>query len=158
MNVQSSSKKISYLIVTWNNADIIEECIDTLFAYSPFENEVIVVDNCSPDNTMQVVRDRYGDKVKLIDAGDNLGFAKANNLALQHATGEYICYTNPDVIFIEDILTPMVKVLEEQPEIGVVSPMLLYKDKSYLGRSADVPSAAGKQAGKACSGPVPQGR
>jgi GT2 family glycosyltransferase len=142
MNIQSSNKKISFLIVTWNNADIIEECIDTLLAFSPYENEVIVVDNCSPDNTMQVIRDRYGDRVKLIDAGDNLGFAKANNLALQHATGEYICYTNPDVIFIEDILTPMVKVLDSQPEIGVVSPMLLYKDKSYQVSACNFPGAA----------------
>ena len=142
MNAQPSSKKISYLIVTWNNADIIGECIDSLFAFSAFDNEVIVVDNASADGTCQVIRERYGDKVKLIDAGENLGFSKANNLALQHATGEYIFYTNPDVIFIEDITTPMVEYLDSHPQVGIVSPQLLYRDKTYQVSTCNFPSAS----------------
>lgn len=133
--------KISFLIVTWNNADIIEECIDTLFAWSPADNEVIVVDNDSADGTAQVIRSRYGDKVKLIEAGANLGFSKANNLALEHATGDYIFYTNPDVVFIEDVVSPMVKILDENPEVGIVSPMLLYRDLSYQVSTCNYPSA-----------------
>ena len=142
MNAQQSNKKISYLIVTWNNADIIGECIDSLFEFSPFDNEVIVVDNRSSDDTCKVVRERYGDKVKLIDAGDNLGFSKANNLALEHATGEYIFYTNPDVVFIEDITTPMVEYLDNNPQVGIVSPQLLYRDLSYQVSTCNYPSAS----------------
>jgi len=142
MNQPISQKKISFLIVTWNNADIICECIDSLFAYSPACNEVIVVDNESADNTAQVIRERYGEKVILIEAGGNLGFSKANNLALEHATGDYIFYTNPDVIFIEDIVTPMVKVLDENPQVGIVSPQLLYRDLSYQVSTCNFPSAS----------------
>ena len=142
MNAQPSNCKISFLIVTWNNADIIEECIDSLFAFSPWENEVIVVDNASSDNTCQVIREHFGDQVKLIDAGENLGFSKANNLALEHATGDYIFYTNPDVVFIEDIVTPMIRVLEQDPTIGVVSPMLLYRDLSYQVSTCNYPSVS----------------
>lgn len=138
----NSKRKISYLIVTWNNADIIGECIDTLFAYSAWDNEVIVVDNDSSDGTAQVIRERYGDKVKLIEAGANLGFSKANNLALEHATGDYIFYTNPDVVFIEDVVTSMKKVLDERPDVGVVSPMLLYRDLSYQVSTCNYPGAA----------------
>lgn len=137
----NSKSKISYLIVTWNNADIIVECIDTLFAHSDWDNEVIVVDNDSADGTAQVIRQRYGDKVKLIEAGANLGFSKANNLALEHATGDYIFYTNPDVVFIEDVVTPMKKVLDEQPQVGIVSPMLLYRDLSYQVSTCNYPGA-----------------
>lgn len=135
-------KKISYLIVTWNNEQIITDCIDTLFRFSPMENEVIVVDNDSRDDTCGVIRRRYGDGVKLIEAGENLGFSKANNLALEHATGDYIFYTNPDVIFIEDIVTPMVELLDSHPEIGVVSPMLLYKDMSYQVSTCNFPGVS----------------
>lgn len=135
-------RRISYLIVTWNNADIVCECIDTLFAHSSWDNEVIVVDNQSSDGTAQVIREHYGDKVKLIEAGANLGFSKANNLALQHATGDYIFYTNPDVVFIEDVVTPMKEVLDTHPEIGVVSPMLLYRDQSYQVSTCNYPGAA----------------
>ncbi len=134
--------KISHIIVTWNNADIIEECIDTLFAYSPYDNEVIVADNDSGDGTCDVIRSRYGSRVKLIESKENLGFSKANNLALEHATGEYVFFVNPDVIFVEDILTPMLRVLEEDPQVGIVSPRLIYPDGSYQVSTCNYPSAA----------------
>lgn len=140
--MNETKARISYLIVTWNNADIIGECIDTLFAHSPWDNEVIVVDNDSADGTAQTIRERYGDKVKLIEAGANLGFSKANNLALEHATGDYIFYTNPDVVFIEDVVTPMVQILDTHPEVGIVSPMLLYRDLSYQVSTCNFPSAS----------------
>ena len=133
------TKKVSYLIVTWNNADVIEECIDTLFKFSPVENEVIVVDNASTDDTCDVIRKRYGSKVLLIEPGENLGFSKGNNLALQHATGEYIFFVNPDVIFVEDIVSPMIRILDTHPEIGIVSPRLLNADLSYQVSTCNFP-------------------
>lgn len=141
MDMCEGNNKISYLIVTWNNADIICECIDSLFAHSKWDNEVIVVDNDSADDTARVIRERYADQVKVIEAGANLGFAKANNLALQHATGDYIFYTNPDIVFIEDVVTPMKEVLDSRPEIGVVSPQLLYRDMRYQVSTCNFPSA-----------------
>lgn len=142
MEQTAVNKKISYLIVTWNNEKIIADCIDTLFQFSPWENEVIVVDNDSADATCEVIRSRYGDKVKLIEAGENLGFSRANNLALKHATGDYIFYTNPDVIFIEDVVTPMLERLDSDPEVGIVSPMLLYKDKRYQDSTCNYPGVS----------------
>lgn len=131
--------KVSYLIVTWNNESIITDCIDTLFQYSHVDNEVIVVDNDSKDGTCEVIRQRYGDKVILIEAGENLGFSKGNNLALSKATGDYIFFLNPDVVFIEDIVTPMIRVLEENHQIGVVSPRLLNADGSYQVSTCNFP-------------------
>ena len=140
--MDKAKKKVSFLIVTWNNADIIAECIDSLFTFSPCDNEVIVVDNHSSDNTCEVIRQQYGNKVNLIESGENLGFSKANNLALSHAAGDYIFYTNPDVVFIEDVVTPMIQVLDEHSEIGVVSPMLLYRDLSYQVSTCNFPCPA----------------
>lgn len=137
-----SKLKISHLIVTWNNEDIINDCLDTLFQFSPFDNEVIIVDNASSDNTCQVIRERYGEKVKLIASKENLGFSKGNNVALEHATGEYVFLVNPDVIFVEDIISPMVKILEEQPDIGIVSPRLIYQDGSYQVSCCNYPRAS----------------
>ena len=134
--------KFSCLIVTWNNQQIIAECIQTLFQYCPADTQVVVVDNDSQDETCRVIRETFGDRVVLVEAGDNLGFSKANNLALQHATGDYIFYCNPDVVFTEDVLTPLVQVLETQPEVGVVSPMLVYPDGSYQISTDNFPSAS----------------
>ena len=132
---------ISCLIVTWNNEKIIVECIKTLFQYSPAGTQVIVVDNDSQDNTCGVIRQTFDQQVTLIEAGDNLGFSKANNLALQHATGNYIFYCNPDVVFTEDILTPLLQHLQQHPEVGVVSPMLVYPDGRYQISTANFPCA-----------------
>jgi len=134
--------KISHLIVTWNNAQIITDCIDTLFANSPFDNEVIVVDNASSDDTCDVLRSRYGDKIKLIASDENLGFSKANNLALSHATGDYIFFVNPDVVFVEDIISPMVQVLQQRKDVGIVSPRLIYADGRYQVSICNYPGAA----------------
>lgn len=132
---------VSYIIVTWNNADIIGECIDSLFHYSPVHNEVIVVDNASTDGTCEFIRERYKSRVRLIEAGANLGFSKANNLGLTYAEGDYIFFVNPDVIFIEDIITPMIRVLTENKDIGIVSPCLVYKNLSYQISTCNFPSA-----------------
>lgn len=140
--MNNKTPRVSHLIVTWNNADIITDCIDTLFQFSSVENEVIIVDNASSDATCDVIRSRYGEKVILIESGENLGFSKGNNLALSKATGDYIFFVNPDVIFIEDIITPMIRVLEAHPEVGIVSPRLLYKDGSYQVSTCNFPSAA----------------
>ncbi|MGO4961221.1 glycosyltransferase family 2 protein [Jeotgalibaca porci] len=132
--------KISYIIVTWNNEDIIQECLDTLLEFSSYDNEVIVIDNNSQDNTCLLIKERYGTKVNLIEAGENLGFSKANNTGLEVASGDYIFYVNPDVIFIEDIVSPMISLLENNPEIGIVSPKLLNLDKTYQVSSCNFPS------------------
>ena len=134
--------RISYLIVTWNNENIIQDCIDSLIRYSNYDNEIIVIDNDSKDNTCAVIKELYGDAVKLIESKTNLGFSKANNLGLKEVTGQYVFYVNPDVIFIEDIVTPMISILESRKDIGVVSPRLLYKDLSYQVSTCNFPKAS----------------
>lgn len=133
--------KISHIIVTWNNEEIIEQCIDSLMEYcKDYENEIIVVDNDSKDNTCEVIRRKYGNKVILVDTGVNYGFSKGNNIGLEKATGDYIFFVNPDVIFIEDIITPMLKVFEEREDVGLVSPGLVYEDLSYQVSTCNFPS------------------
>ena len=134
-------KQVSYIIVTWNNADIITDCIDSLLQFSKVENQIIVVDNDSKDATCSVIKDKYGEDVILIETGENLGFSKANNLGLAKATGDYIFFINPDVVFIEDIVSPMLQVLDTCPDVGIVSPMLIYPDRSYQVSTCNFPSA-----------------
>lgn len=132
---------VSYVIVTWNNEGIIQQCLDSLTQYTPLECEVIVVDNDSRDNTCSLIRQRNQKNIILIEAGENLGFSRANNLGMKKATGKYIFFVNPDVIFIEDIITPMIKILEENSDIGIVSPRLVYEDLSYQVSSCNYPCA-----------------
>lgn len=52
--------------------------------------------------------------MELIESSTNLGFAAANNLALEKVSTPYICYLNPDVILTEDIITPSIEILKKE--------------------------------------------
>ena len=134
-------KKVSYIIVTWNNEEIIKECLTSLLRFAAYETEVIVVDNDSKDSTCDVIRKLNRKEIKIIETHKNLGFSKANNVGVMEATGNYIFFVNPDVIFIEDITTPMIEVLEKNRHVGIVSPRLLYKDGSFQVSCCNFPSA-----------------
>ena len=119
----------TYIIVTWNNEKEIEDCLSTVSRYSPKNSKVIVVDNNSNDRTVQIIKEKFPE-TELIESKENLGFAAANNLALENVSSEYICYLNPDVILTEDILTPSIEILEDQSEVGLVACRLKNKDGS----------------------------
>lgn len=139
----SKQTKISYIIVTWNNEDIIQECLDSLLQFcGDYENEIIVVDNDSKDRTCEVIKKKYGENILLIETENNNGFSKANNIGLELATGEYVFFINPDVVFIENIVTPMLDILKKEKEIGIVCPRLVYKDLSYQVSTCNFPSVS----------------
>lgn len=120
---------VSFIIVTWNNENEIEKCLDTLRQYTKVSYQVIVVDNLSEDHTCGIISQRYPD-VKLIKSKENLGFAKGNNLALDIVSTPYLCFINPDVILTEDITEPALKVLDSDRSIGLVTNKLYNADGS----------------------------
>ena len=73
-------------------------CLGSLqLALRGIEAEIIVVDNNSQDETSQLIS-RYYPEVKYIQNNENVGFSRANNIAIKHAKGEYICLVNPDTV------------------------------------------------------------
>ena len=126
----SEKNAVTYIIVTWNSAGEILNCLHSITKYSPKESKVVIVDNLSSDNTVDVIKAAYPE-VKLIASKENLGFAAANNLALDEVDTPYLCYLNPDTILTEDIISPSISVLESQQKIGLVSCQLKNVDGSH---------------------------
>ncbi|MCK1219822.1 glycosyltransferase family 2 protein [Streptococcus uberis] len=124
------NKSVTYIIVTWNNENEIENCLKTLFEFSPSDSKVIVVDNNSSDKTVELISSHYPN-VNLISSKENLGFAKANNVALDQVETDFICYLNPDVILTEDFVTDSMLKLNEFPEIGIVAARLKNLDMTH---------------------------
>jgi len=89
--------------------------------------EVIVVDNASADGTCEMIEARFP-WVKLIKSGENLGFAKGNNLAIRQCVGRYIALVNPDVIVLPGCLDALADFLDQNPKVGVVGPRVLNPD------------------------------
>lgn len=126
---------LSVLVVSYNVRDRLATCLLSLEdAREGLEVEVIVADNASSDGTAEMVRRRFP-HVTLIETGDNLGFARANNLAAARASGRHLMLLNPDTILREDSLRALVRHLDAHPEAGAAGPKVLDPDGSFQATS-----------------------
>jgi len=122
-------KLVSIIIVNFNGKDFLQKCLDSIKRNTSYPNyEVIVVDNGSSDGSQAMVKRRYR-WVKLIKNKENLGFAKANNIGIKAAKGDYLLLLNNDTIIVQrDWLNNMVATAEEDPKIGIVGCRLIGPD------------------------------
>lgn len=122
--------KVSIIIVSWNVRDLLKKCIESVFVFSKnTEFEVIVVDNASSDGTAEMIQ-KYFPEICFIKNEQNLGFAKANNLGIARAKGEYVLLLNPDTEFVEDALSKVVEKMDSDKKIGVLGCKLINQDKT----------------------------
>jgi GT2 family glycosyltransferase len=128
--------------VNYNSGARLAQCLAHLKAQT-FQNfETIVVDNASADESAAAAR---GDeKVALIDAGANLGFAAANNLAARRAQGEWLAFLNPDAYAAPDWLEELLAAAARWPDADAFgSTQIDAKDPSRLDGAGDVFHAFG---------------
>ena len=122
--------KISVIIVNYATKGLIQECVDNLLKV--YDNiEVLFVDNNSPDGSADLVKELYtgNPHVTLIECPNN-GQPYAYNKALDVATGDYYLYLGTDAFPTKESLIEMMKYLDENPKVGVVSPHLYLRDGS----------------------------
>ncbi|TAJ07295.1 MAG: glycosyltransferase family 2 protein [Nitrospirae bacterium] len=113
---------LSILIVSFNTKGMLEQCLRSIRTHPPAESyEVFVVDNGSKDGSPELVAEQFSE-VRLIANPDNRGFAAANNQALALATGDIILFLNSDTCLLPDSLGPLLRRLDEQPQVGIVGP------------------------------------
>ncbi|GAB4114336.1 MAG: glycosyltransferase family 2 protein [Candidatus Caldatribacteriota bacterium] len=119
---------VSISIVTYNNDKIIKKCIDSIFnSTGNLDLEIIIVDNNSSDNTVNVIKKDFKN-VRLIRNNRNIGFGAAHNIAIKLGRGKYHLVLNPDIIFTENSIEKLVNFMEANPEVGLVSPKIVYPD------------------------------
>jgi GT2 family glycosyltransferase len=117
--------KVTIIVVTYNNIDLTQLCMDSIFRNTTWPNyEVIVVDNASEDGTRNYLRylARTRPGVKTILNESNRGFAAANNQGLRIAQGEFLVLLNNDTIVPKGWIDPLLRHLE-MPDIGLVGPV-----------------------------------
>lgn len=111
---------VSIIIVNYHSARMVIDCIHSIQErIQTMDYEVIVVDNASGDDSLHLLRNAFGDRIKLIAAPDNLGFGKANNLGAQQAKGKYLFLLNPDTLLINDAVGVLYRFMEKNPCVGV---------------------------------------
>ena len=110
--------KLSVVIVSYNVIELLTACIDSVVKASEgIDAEVFVVDNKSADDTVEVISRDYP-WVHLINNKENLGFSKANNIAIRQSEGEYVLLLNPDTVVAEGTLRGVVEFMDQHPEAG----------------------------------------
>jgi len=122
--------ELSICVVSWNCCAKLRECLQSIFLHSQgLIIEVIVVDNASSDNTIQMVMDEYP-QVRLIRNKTNIGFGRGNNIAIEKCRGKYILLLNPDIVIKKACFKELISSIETLPEAGVVGCRLVNKDGS----------------------------
>ena len=117
--------RLTVVIVTFNSRADIGACLRTLAEHPPaVSHEVVIVDNASADGTTAAVREQWPD-VRVIDAGENLGFAAANNLGIRATSSELVLLLNPDTLPAPGAVDRLVAVLDAWPRVAVTGPRLV---------------------------------
>ncbi|HEX4004999.1 MAG TPA: glycosyltransferase family 2 protein [Acidobacteriaceae bacterium] len=128
MSPSVTPTEISVVIVGWNARQYLELCLDSLAKAPPQRSmEVFVVDNASTDGSSEMIEAEFP-WVKLIRSGENLGFARGNNVAIRQCVGRYIALVNPDVIVFPGCLDALADFLDENPRAGNVGPRVFNPD------------------------------
>lgn len=116
--------KLSIVIVSYNVRTYLEQCLQSVQkALEGIEGEVFVVDNHSEDDSVAVLRADYP-WVRLIESPENVGFARANNLAIRQSEAEYVLLLNPDTVVEEDTLRQSLAFMDAHPEAGGAGVMM----------------------------------
>lgn len=117
--------KISVVIVSYNARYYLEQCLYSVEkALENWEGEIIVVDNDSPEKPIEFVRNTFPN-VQFIELNENFGFAKANNLGVEKAKGEFVLILNPDTLIPEDLFEKIIPFANAHPELGALGVRLI---------------------------------
>ena len=127
---------VSIIIVNWNAGKYLQETIESLQEKTKdITYEIILVDNNSnkKDESYKYIEEALENKDNnlVIKSENNLGFAKANNMAMKIAKGRNFLILNPDVIFHNNVIKILSDYLDENIEVGMAGPKVLNTDGSF---------------------------
>ena len=127
--------RLSVLIVNYNVKAYLDQCLRSVRAASAgLDVEVIVVDNASTDGSGEWIPAQFPE-VRWIASPTNLGFGRANNLALREATGDVVLYLNPDTVVPEGNFSTALAYLAEHPEVGSLGCRMIDGTGAFLPES-----------------------
>ncbi len=118
---------VSVIVVNYNGKHFLSACLASLRRENyPFERfEAVLVDNASVDGSVELVREQFP-WVKVICNEANLGFGRANNVAIRQTSGDYVALLNNDAVATEDWLRELVRVAERDLRIGICTSKILF--------------------------------
>lgn len=118
---------VSVVVVNWNGAAYLADCLDSLYCQSYPCKELVVVDNGSTDGSCEWLRSNAGANFRLVELGSNFGFAGGVNAGIRVSRGEYVALLNNDASADRDWLHSLIACMA-QPAVGMVASKILFYD------------------------------
>jgi len=126
---QADRCDVSIIIVNWNTREITCDCLKSVYEQTHnVSYEVIVVDNASSDDSVEVIKRDFPQTV-LIANSENRGFAAGNNQGMARANGKYTVLLNSDTVVLDRAIDKMFEVAERHPEAGIFGCKVFGKDR-----------------------------
>ena len=131
---------VSVIIVNWNTRELLLACIRSIRQHTGSVSlEIIVVDNASSDGSQEALLQAFPEVV-LIQNTENLGFARANNIGIKAAQGDYLCLVNSDVEVKPQCVDRMKAYMDSNPDIGIMGPKIYYPNGAVQDSCKKFPS------------------
>lgn len=126
---------VSILIISYNTRELTLACLGSVYGQTrDAAFEVIVVDNTSADGSADAIEAAFP-QVRLIRAGENLGFAQGNNVAVLHARGRYLLLLNPDTVVLDGAIDKLYAFAQANPQYEIVGGRTVFDDGSLNPKS-----------------------
>lgn len=122
---KENKKLVSVVVVTYNRKEVAADCLASILKMDCPNFEVILVDNGSEDGTVEAIQERFPD-VKVVASETNSGLNGGKNLGEAQARGDYILFLDSDTLVDKNLLTELVKVAENDSQVGMVCPKMYY--------------------------------
>ncbi len=114
---------VSFIILNYNSSNYCLQCVTSINQQlSKVSYEVIVVDNFSHEEDKNYLKRNLPSDVRLVESRFNGGFGLGNMLGANVAKGDFLCFINSDIIFVEDCVTPLITYMHKHPEVGCITP------------------------------------
>lgn len=133
METMNKLPKVSIIIANYNGGDILLDCINSLKGLDYPNFEVVLIDDCSTDDSFKRAISSKGElKLLGVKTKKNLGFVGANNEGIKHVLGKYVLLLNNDTKVSKNLLTELVKKMEEDKTVGVLQPKIKMMDNPKI--------------------------
>ncbi|NVJ96673.1 MAG: glycosyltransferase family 2 protein [Alphaproteobacteria bacterium] len=133
---------LSIIIINWNTRDMLRDCLNSVLENAPdCRHEIVVVDNASTDGSQEMVRAEFK-SVRLIENARNMGFAAANNVAIEQTNGSFFLLLNSDTLVHGDVLQKSFDYIRDNTAVGAMGCRVLNRDGSLQHSTSLFPSFA----------------
>ena len=125
---------LTIIILTYNSSQVIKECLES---FNINNYHILLVDNASSDDCVSIVKENFP-SVKIIENNQNIGFGRANNIALRQVNTKYALILNPDTLIADSAIFNCFEVLSSNSEIALASPIIFnQRPDNFVKQSAN---------------------